>query len=421
MIQYSQSIGLAFRHPCQLFDSKKGKRKMNSGLKYAFIALAAVVSVGFTITSIFGLWWLPIYILFISIPFAFVFAAWQLAKVGVFFTFVGTGKIKTIDRGKDNLIMILENIDGYGPDARGHIVLVPGGDKKTWLQNEYGLFWIGIPPAKVHKFEFIHQRLNPNINDDTPSSQWIVRDNAPQETDELLWEIPHTYRVTGVELKDGFHVDLLFNTRSRTISPEIALYLRGGKFIDYQAQYVEAGVNSVLSKLESVFFREADKSEGSVIAEAIIKAINESTGSQAQPLLDAVGMEVVGGFISRWQPSDRSEEEALRKMKKATLEGEAAVELARLDADKATQEARRIGTISQAEAQADATRAKGQTAGLEAALETIKRLYPDLDNATALREANALAIAIKMSDKDSPVTVIGAGVNIGVTPDRKDK
>ncbi len=394
---------------------------MNSGLKYAFIALAAVVSVGFTITSIFGLWWLPIYILFISIPFAFVFAAWQLAKVGVFFTFVGTGKIKTIDRGKDNLIMILENIDGYGPDARGHIVLVPGGDKKTWLQNEYGLFWIGIPPAKVHKFEFIHQRLNPNINDDTPSSQWIVRDNAPQETDELLWEIPHTYRVTGVELKDGFHVDLLFNTRSRTISPEIALYLRGGKFIDYQAQYVEAGVNSVLSKLESVFFREADKSEGSVIAEAIIKAINESTGSQAQPLLDAVGMEVVGGFISRWQPSDRSEEEALRKMKKATLEGEAAVELARLDADKATQEARRIGTISQAEAQADATRAKGQTAGLEAALETIKRLYPDLDNATALREANALAIAIKMSDKDSPVTVIGAGVNIGVTPDRKDK
>lgn len=379
--------------------------------------LAVGVILGLLATFMMGWLIFAIFFMLVATMIAFVFAAWQLAKVGVFFTFVGTGKIKTIDRGKDNLIMILENIDGYGPDARGHIV--PGGDKKTWLQNEYGLFWIGIPPAEVHKFEFIHQRLNPNINDDTPSSQWIVRDNAPQETDELLWEIPHTYRVTGVELKDGFHVDLLFNTRSRTISPEIALYLRGGKFIDYQAQYVEAGVNAVLGKLESVFFREADKSEGSVIAEAIIKAINESTGSQAQPLLDAVGMEVVGGFISRWQPSDRSEEEALRKMKKATLEGEAAVELARLDADKATQEARRIGTIAQAEAQADATRATGQIAGLAAALETIKRLYPDLDNETALREANALAIAIKMSDKDSPVTVIGAGVNIGVTPEKK--
>ncbi len=388
----------------------KGK-EMNLRLIGIIIALCFIIT-----PMIFGVWGFIIYTLCIALMGAYLFAAWQLAKANIFFTFVGTGKIKTVDRGRDNLVRVLENVSDHHLDDHWHIV--SGENLKSLLEREYGLYWVGLPPSTTHRFSFVHERVNPDINDDTPSSEWIIRDAQAKETDELFWEVPHTYRITGVELSDGFHVDLLFNTRSRVVVPETALYIRGGQFIDYMAQYVESGVNAVLCNFDAVTLRTTDKSEGSQITIDIIRAINESTSNNpnfpAQPLLEAVGMKVVGGFISRIQSSDKSEEEALRKKKKAILDGEAAVETAKLEVKKAAEEATRITTLAKAQADADGLRAVGQVSGLTAAMEAIKLKFPDIDDATALAEAGALARTIKLSDKDSPVTVIGAGVNIGV-------
>lgn len=396
--------------------------------KQNVLSVVAGVVLGFVITPIiFGRWGLLLYFLLFLISIAFIFAAWQLAKAGIFFTFVGTGTIKTIDQGRDNLVRILENIDGYGVGDDGRITDDKNvGKSKNWLERNYGLFWIGFPPSEVHKFSFVHERTNPNIDENTPPSKWVQRDQAPKETDELLWEIPHSYVILGVELCDGFSVDVMFNTRSRVVDPRTALYLRQGRFIDYQAEYVQAGVISALKDnldnlpLDSERFRVTDMHEGSALCAKIVERINSSVqGNQA--LVEAVGMTVVGGFISRWEPSDKTEKEALRKKKKAILDGEAEVETARLDAKKAEEEARRIDTIARAQAAADEARSHGQIAGLKSALAAIKEMYPGIDDKTALEQATALAISIKMSDKDSPVTVLGAGVNIGVTPKTKEK
>src|SRR3989344_8896212 len=360
----------------------------------AILFLSGLGSFLFLLGEITGQWGseaVAIYSLLLGVVTAFLFAAWQLSKNDVFFTFVGRGGIRTVDRGESNVIRILANLTDHHVE---NMKITKDEPKRNLLEKYFGLYWIGIPPATVHEFQFVHERMNPNINENTPVSEWIMRDERPTPTKELLWEIPHSYLVPGVELADGFRVNVLFNTRSQVVDPVIALYVRRGQFIDYMAQYVRNGVIGVLSMYTITEFRNANKDENSDLAKRILATIDPP--GDMQGLLEAVGLTVIGGFVSHWDASDKTEAEALAAEKKAELDGKGRVAAAKKDREAAM------------------TLAQGQMAGLDAALEIIKKRTPGIDEATALREANALAIATKMSHPESPVTVLGAGIAIGV-------
>ena len=354
-------------------------------------------------------------LLMVALPLSFVFAAWQLARGDVFWTFIQLGQIKAIDRGVGNNIAVLANLKTHQVSGFEVISELP---QKTFLEEKFGMYWIGFPPATVHVFEFVHERVNPGIGKETSSTEWIVRDKVSKQTSSLFWEVPHAYRFFGVELRDGFKVDVLFETRSQVVLPLTALYLRGGQFIDCAAQYVEAAVTGTLREFGSEDFRAASKKEGSDLAVRIIENVGAVSVRNAG-LLEATGLVMIAGFISRYEVSDKTEEKALAQKQQARLKGEADILDAKLKADKAGEEGRRIERLAQSQKIADETAAIGQVAVFNTILESIMRGNPNVDPTVALEQATALAIATKMSAPTSPVVSLGNGM-ISITPTKKD-
>lgn len=342
---------------------------------------------------------------------SFLIATWQMAKRDFLFTFLALGEIKVVDSGEGNPVKVLANLpEGFSVN---NMEIVERPKSKTWLESKFGLFWMGIPPASIHEFEFTHERINPSIGRDTPSSQWIERDDEPKKTKVLLWEIPHSYLITGVEFKDQFQADVLFQSRSRVVKPLTATHLRKGKFIDYMAEYVNAGVIEKLRQFDFLdFSQNIPKNDGSDLSKDMLKKINPE-------LPNAVGLKMVGGFVSRFEATEE-EKKALEAKKKAELEGQALVEAAAQATIRAGKEAEKLQVEAVAQQLADTTKALGQTAVLSTALDLMKAKYPNADDNTILHMATQFAITTKLSDPKSPVTAIGTGINIGVNqPERK--
>ncbi len=395
----------------------------SSTAKAAGISVVRAITTLLVVASLFyfvGGWGaLAVLFTFVVMMICFIFAAWQLAKQNVFFTFVGVGQIKTVDRGENNLINAVANVPGFR--VSNDLKIVEEADRKNFLEKNFGLFWIGIPPAKVHTFEFVHERANPKITKDTPVEEWIDRDKVAKQSDYILWEIPHSYLILGAELQDNFKVDMLVETRSRTIDPKVALYLREGKFIDYMRQFVEASVNVAVRKYTIEEFRSMDKLENSELAQKIRDGVNSVQVEGLGGLLYAVGMETISAFVSKWDSSDKSDEESLHLRKKAKLAGEAAIEAAERAAEQAVHDGKKIVTLATAQRDADVLRAEGRAADLSQALKAIKAEASGVDSNVAVRHASAVTIATKMSDKDSPVRVLGggAGVMVGLEPEKE--
>jgi regulator of protease activity HflC (stomatin/prohibitin superfamily) len=157
------------------------------------------------------------------------------------------------------------------------------------------------------------------------------------------------------------------------------------------------------------------------LLKAILARINSIVpGELNAGLAASSGIEVLDGFISRFEPNAETKQ-FLEAQEEARLTGQAGIETATQKVLQAEQEAKTLQIQAAANLKAAQTEAAGQNAVFDALLETIMQKNPQVDFNTALQMATQLAIATKMSGKDSPVTVLGAGINIGVnTPLRKD-
>lgn len=350
-------------------------------------------------------------ILIIVLLASFIFAAWQLAKLDVFWTFLALGEIKAVVSGEGNPIAILANLQDHHVEK---MEIVEGSPKKTFLQKRFGIYRIGWPPAKIQEFEFTHERINPEIGPKTLSSDWIKRDSMPKKTKVLLWDIPHSYMIPSIEFADQFQADVLFESRSRVVKPLIAIFIRKGKFFDFMAEYVNAGVIEVLREIPYSEFIKQEKTDGSNLSQSILAKINlKVASSDDSRLLKSVGLNMVGGFISRFE-APREITEALEAQKKATLAGKARIEAAKQDADKAVEEARRIQTLAEAKRAAAITEAEGEAAFFKTILGSVT--HPAMNDEIATRmveSATQLAVATKFSNPESPVIALGTTM-IGV-------
>ncbi|MBA3732828.1 hypothetical protein H0W91_00440 [Patescibacteria group bacterium] len=344
-----------------------------------------------------------------------VFAAWQMAKADILFTFIGIGEIKMVDRGVGNFWKILANLPGHHVEGEKIVEDSKEEHTKSYLEKRYGLYFIGFSPAKLHEFEFVHERINPDIKKGMPPDEWIKRDDHAQKTTTLLWEIPHWYLVSGVEFHDQMSGELLFNCMSRVTRPVVAIYLRRGQFIDYSAQYVNGAVIDSVRNENFSDLQGLQKMESAIKEEGGKTPLSEEIVSKVNVLLeDAVGLKMQWGFISQYDASDKSDQKALEARKVAQLEGEAKIETAKQAVAISKQTAKQTNIEAKAQLKADEIKSKGQMSGLEAALNIIKERFPDIDPSEALQRATELAVATKMSHPQSPVTVLGASVSIGV-------
>ena len=407
------------------FDTRKEKmakigRVIALTWKFQILVWALLITV--LIKDGFGAMFLSF--LFIGMmTISFLFAAWQMAKNDILWTILGRGQIKAIDSGDGNPVAYLSNLPGHYVNSRGKVVH-GDGPGKTFLQEQYGMYWIGLPPHKVHDVEFVHERPNPNVTKDTPSSQWMIRDEKPTKSKYLLWEITHTIVISDVDFSDRFQGVVKLECRSRVVDVEIALYLRRGQFLDFAKTYFEAGTLEWLRKMDWIQFSVNEpKMSGSQLMANILSSINSIVPDNnigLGGLAASSGIEVLDAFISRWEPNEE-QKKALKAQETASLEGDAAIKTAEKAVKQAEQAALRLQVEAKADLKAANTRAAGQSAMFNTLLESIKQRYPEMDPVEALRAATQLSIAQKMSDPDSPVSVLGAGINIGVDkPSRRE-
>ncbi len=341
------------------------------------------------------------------------------ADIGLF-TYLEPGEIKIIMSGS-NPVAVLANLPN---DHVENMEVVPGTPHKKWLEENWGLYRLPIlPPGHVHEFEFTHERVNPKIGKKTSPDEWMVRDEKPKKTKVLRFSIPHSYFIPDVEFADGFQGDVMLDLRSLATRPITAVFICKGQFIDYMAQYVNAAVIDVLKGIKLKDFLTAAKTEASPIAVEIINRINTSsplsTTGPTQILEDAVGLKVVGGYISRFAPSQEALD-AIEAEVKANLGGDADI-AASAKAIKVA-ENKKLQTIVEAEAErdADTIRAEAQVSGLKWASEIINREHPNAPADLKLKMATELAVSIKLSNPGSNIVVWGgANSNVNITP--KDK
>ncbi len=392
------------------------------------------ILIGILLVVFFGFIWITqgflavllVIVLLVIATASFVYMAWQLAKHDILWTIVGLGQIKTVDSGEWNPVLTLGNLPGHhikNPTSQNvfEVEVVEGEAHKTFLEKQYGMYWFGLPPRKVHDLKFNHERMNQRANKDTPPDQWVIRDATPTTTKFLLWEIPHTITITGVDFRDQFQGDILLDFRSRVRYPLISLYVRRGFFLDYAKRYFESGALEQLRKLTWVnFSANTNKQSDGDLMKGILKTINCIVPADATVGLSASsGIEVFDGFISRWEP-DYEQKKALKAQETAKLEGQAKTESATQAVLQAEQEAKKKQIEAQATLLAAQTTAEGQNAVFRGLLKMIfaeAKLYgQEISFSDALQRATELSVATKMSDKESPITATGAGINIGVNP-----
>jgi len=356
---------------------------------------------------------------------SFLLAAWQMKKNDILWTSLGFGQIKSIDSGEGNPVKMISDLPGHYINSDMEVV-EGGPPRKTFLEKNFGMYWIGLPPHTVHDVTFTHERINQNISKSTPSTQWVQRDKEPTTSKYLLWEIPHTVVITDLDFRERFQGDILLEFRSRIVFPKVALYLRQGKFLDYAKEYFKAGAQEQLRKFDWIQFSvDEPKMSGSDLLKAILATINSIIPrNKDEGLAASTGIVVLDGFISRFEPNEETKK-FLEAQEEAKLTGQAAIETATQAVEQAKQAALKLQIEAEAALKAAQTEAAGQTAVFNTILESIlaraKSAGTEIDFPTALQTAAQLAIATKMSAPDSPVTVLGAGINIGVNnPPRRD-
>lgn len=179
---------------------------------------APASNIGATVNIKLSLW--QMFEIFLAIVMFFIIVAWAIwqdAKVGGLFKFVGLNQIATFDGGDDQPVKVAANL----PDewiVKG-LKIVPGGklilNPIRILMRKYGIFWKGFP-TKTHIWTFIHERLNPKRDDNTPVIDWVKRDEKATPSDYFLFEKPHWVAAAGLEFKGGFRAHLLVQYWSRT-------------------------------------------------------------------------------------------------------------------------------------------------------------------------------------------------------------
>ncbi|MBI4155781.1 MAG: hypothetical protein HY507_00935 [Candidatus Zambryskibacteria bacterium] len=337
---------------------------------------------------------------------------WIAGKSDFIFTFVALNQIKAVDRGKGNFIKLLANLPIGWRINRNDWTIIPGRQYKGILEALFGLYYIGLPPASVHRFSFVHERPNPDIGNKTPSSEWLLRDEDEEETDFLLFDFPHSYVIPDIEFRNQFRGDIMFTGQFYALKPVVAIYTRGGKFFELTRQYVEAAVIDKLREMSYSDFLLESKDSDSPLSRQIRNILNPHLQDDPNPHLpESAGLDMYAGFISRFDASDKRQEEALAARALAELEGQGKVA--------AAEKAAEVLTISsQAELEADRRRAEGKAADLEAILRVLADNARGADPNVLARAAADIVAVTKMSDPRSNVRAwASAGGVLGLSAD----
>jgi len=235
------------------------------------------------------------------------FVAYMLAKENLFFTFLDTGNIKYIYKG-ETLKKVIADVDKFKISGY-ELILDKGKQEKTWLQNKFGLFWIGIPPfSKIKTFKVRKKREVEETKGKSPS-EWI-QDLGEVEVDSLRFSFPRPFLIQEAELKeDRQTVDLLLICKFITVDAYIPIPELKGDFFELAGSIIRG---SVLDKVKDQGpmenFLIIDKGE-----KGFLEILTEKDSGLNIALKKQTGLRLVGISVADWNPTNQATREAMNK------------------------------------------------------------------------------------------------------------
>jgi regulator of protease activity HflC (stomatin/prohibitin superfamily) len=330
---------------------------------------------------------IPVLGIIALLPFVF----YLLAQNDVFFTKLETGDIKFIVRG-DSLVRIIHDVRGKKLILiNGEETLVDGKEDKTFINERFGLWWVGVPPfAKVHKFWIKPERENPSAQ---KKEQWITSDE-PREVSSLRFTFPRPYRLDKVELSDRLSVDILVVAKFEVVKPQIPVFVFKGGFFANAGSILSADVADRVNNMTLDDFIKAQKGEVGGILKGM-KASEESIGEELElkdtttdsavrhnlgdfnrELIRQVGLRLVGISITQFDPSDTEIRNAMQAKELAVKQGQARI---------ASAEATKAARITEAEGEGQAIERLATAQGAQIR-ETVSALASTLGNPDVVAE-----------------------------------
>ncbi|MES3005286.1 MAG: hypothetical protein V4690_04280 [Patescibacteria group bacterium] len=310
-------------------------------------------------------------------------AVWEGSQRGIGpIISIARNHIVTVDKGKGNPTKMLANLPpGYVVKGMEIVKGDPSWNPFASFLRSFGLFYKGWPPLEVHEFPFLHERINPSLNEEKPE-EWIERDKAPVPTRHLLWDKQHDFMIPGVEFKGGMSANIMINARFLSKRPLVSIYDREGKFFDVMKPIIHGAVIGIASlKVYKEEFSEANSKEREAFTESVLEFLRKN-----DLLVSQTGQEMMSLVISRHKPVTKEQEKLLLLKEEAKIRRQAAI----------------------IDAQAD-------TADVTEMIKAVKRQLKDAKTEQVIELVRDLAVATRMKEAGSQAMNVGAMLGMGLS------
>lgn len=319
--------------------------------------------------------------------------AWKTGYLDKLFTTVETGSIKFIDAGESHHRTYI-NIPGKVL-KNGEIVDGNSEGDKTFLQREYGFYWVGFPflGRKVHTFPISRDKEKESLTPNMDPGTWIQRSPEKKDVSELRFNFPRPVLVPDVKFNDGVEANILVLCRFEVRTPITPVYELKAGFFEALVSFVRTGVLNYCGSISSTDFKTADRLDGGTMSTNIISAVGKQ-------ILEKIGIEITGLSVAVYNLSSDPEEKAAKAKALAQQEGEALV---------ATAEAQKKVTLIGAKAQAKAAKKIGETAMIDLTNAVKKLTELGVDPNQAAVVVGGVSEATRLSGPQSKITVVSRG------------
>lgn len=317
-----------------------------------------------------------------------LFGWWQW---GWFFTTLESGDIKFIMRSK-KLHRIIHDVRGMKL-VNGKFV--PGEENKSFLNNRFGLYWIGWPPfSAVHHFMIPKETENA---DGKSAEQWII-DDGETEVNSLRYTFPRPYILRATELGDNIPADVLISVKLEVVDPYVPVFQYKGRFFRNAGSIIRAEAITLLAHFNYDEFVVASKGE----ADGILAPLKDPDGELNKKLIEQVGVRLVGISIPQYDPSDDN-------MRKATVAKAVARELGDAKITEATKNGE--ATVISADANARAQERLAAARGVRIKETTAALAFTNASGAEVVKAVSDILRAEALAGPDSKITTLVDGTN----------
>lgn len=252
-------------------------------------------------------------------------------------TYVPTGEIKFVVAG-ESCIKVIANLDGTGYYYDHEEEEIVAGEKPSLYPPLHilGVYWVSIayPLEQIHVYHFEWDKLL--RGDPKKGEEAYLIEHRSEYVNSLYFLYAYPIYAKDVELKGNLQINIKVLVTFRTVKPKIPVFVFKGAWLPLVSAAVNGAITDFTREQTLDDFRKIEKEGAATEFSKEIMKLNSS-------IIDVYGIAVHKVDFVGYELSSTAKE-----VQDATT----ALEVARLMADAAVEDARKIETIGSAHAKA---------------------------------------------------------------------